>query len=102
LGQLIKNGGIRLFYLKETYFPQLIKNSQIVDRGSTTWELTVPFIETRCDRRLREVVVITLSSPPSSSFLAGAVVWPGRPHGPWRPVSVPRDSESGVPLEAFD
>ncbi len=27
--------------LKETYFPHLIKNSQIVGGGSTIWELTV-------------------------------------------------------------
>jgi len=55
LGQLIKNGGIGLFYLKETYFPQLIKNVQIVPRGGTIWHLTVPL---SCTHTISEVAYI--------------------------------------------
>ena len=53
LGQLIKNGGIGLFYLKETYFPQLIKNVQIVPRGGTIWHLTVLIVTRRQLRKKR-------------------------------------------------
>jgi hypothetical protein len=48
LGQLIQKGGIGLFYLKETYFPQPIKNVQIVPRGGTILDLTAPTSNLDC------------------------------------------------------